>query len=68
MNLLVLACRKKDGGCPGNTSTDKEGCVGVVYAVTGRAKHPTVTGGKQNFLGNWRKAKCHLIIVVMILQ
>ncbi|CAH8628276.1 unnamed protein product [Schistosoma curassoni] len=46
MSLLALACKKNDGCCADNTSTDGEECVSVVRVATGPVKHPTVIDGK----------------------
>ncbi|VDP44112.1 unnamed protein product [Schistosoma mattheei] len=41
MSLLALARKRKDGGCTGKTSTDKEEYASEVRAVTRCVKHPT---------------------------
>ncbi|VDP59433.1 unnamed protein product [Schistosoma curassoni] len=46
MSLLALTCKRNDGACTDNTSTDSNECVSVVRAVTRRLKQPTVTDGK----------------------
>ncbi|VDP52673.1 unnamed protein product [Schistosoma curassoni] len=46
MSLLALACKKNDGGCADNTSTEGEERVSVVRAATRPVKHPTVIDGK----------------------
>ncbi|VDP62909.1 unnamed protein product [Schistosoma curassoni] len=46
MSLLALACKKNDGACADNTSTDSDECVSVVPAVKRCLELPNLTDGE----------------------